>query len=173
MLWHIGNGFSGIQLWVANEDVGRAREMLDHPSEGDRITADEQLFCSNCTATIDLGFDVCWSCGSTAIQPKPVDRKAWTLFVDDRGDNSVEVVGTDDEVKVVDAEADNIARRAWISAIFGFFAFPYSFYSIYLLFKISGRELSPSANLKFFWAAVIDFTWLPIMFMLIFYIFNP
>ncbi len=173
MLWHIGNGFSGVQLWVANEDVERARDVLNQPSESGRLTADEQFFCTNCTATIDLGFDVCWSCGSTAIQPKPADRKAWTVNVDDRGDNSVEVVGTDDEVKVVELEADNVARRAWISAIFGLFVFPFSFYSIYLLVKISGRELSPSANLKFFWAAIIDFTWLPIMFMLIFYDFNP
>ena len=35
-LWHIGNGFSGVQLWVANEDLERARDVLNQPSESGR-----------------------------------------------------------------------------------------------------------------------------------------
>ena len=52
----------------------------------------------------------------------------------------------------------------------GVFCLPFTFYSLYLLFKITFCELSPMANRKFVWATIIDFSWLAAIWVAYFYI---
>jgi len=51
---------AGVKLYVANEDVDKAREIL---AVGAVATTTGTWVCSGCGEEIDGSFDACWKCG--------------------------------------------------------------------------------------------------------------
>ena len=50
----------GIKLFVADEDVEKAREILSTPAVA---ATTEKWVCAGCSEEIDGSYDACWKCG--------------------------------------------------------------------------------------------------------------
>jgi hypothetical protein len=131
MFWHLGNAFGWVKLWVAESDVDRADEILE---------AHRQTLA-------DLGQEafVAEAIGSpSAEEMQPAECCAST--------------GDEPLFDVADS-MDELASRAWRSAVLGLGCFPLAFYGAWLVGRLifSTGELSATAACKLWLSFGITF----------------
>jgi len=67
-LSYVGSAVGGVRLLVSEADRQLALAVLDRADESKATGA--EWVCSKCCETVDVGFDVCWSCGSDRPPPQ-------------------------------------------------------------------------------------------------------
>lgn len=70
VLTQIAAGPRGVRLLVDEKDLQVAREIVLQHSE--KSGPDHEWKCSHCSATVDAGFEVCWSCGASYDPSLPI-----------------------------------------------------------------------------------------------------
>ncbi len=91
--WNYSNAVGGVKVLVREEDVPRAREILDAArarSAGDSAAAPSpggKWPCERCGARVPDDFEVCWSCGASAQgEPDPDFQRADAPIVEYEAD---------------------------------------------------------------------------------------
>ena len=182
-----GMGYAQITLLVHQEDVVRADAVLDDyqdekddPSPTDDDDEDGWV-CSLCGEMVDDLVTICPSCqtqrgagGKEAIAKEPRrPRRSGMERLNRAPDNAVQrldqisaapfasssaPLADVDVPDVTTSLGDDLARRAFIAAIFSLIFVPLAFYSAWLLIKLMtySGELSPSSLRKVYAAMVLD-----------------
>lgn len=156
MAWQLGNATGGVKLQVAAEDASRALEILreqeDQPSSPEAW--DQPDHCPRCGAEAEPGFDACWSCGAELTEEKGGR-------IDDRSAAPPPTEPSAADEATGDAlPGDDLARRAWQSAVLGIFLCPplLSVYSLWLSARVEVQRppLSDPLRRRVRWAIAID-----------------
>ena len=150
-LWYLGTALGGAKLQVSKRDVELAKDTLWDIQAEDRSSCARPWVCPLCGADVDAGFDVCWSCESPMGELSAGESSAKSNLSDDRACGSEDGQSIED----VPSPADADATRAFRAAIFGMKFPPLLLYAAYLVVKMMGQELSPSATQRFYVALAI------------------
>jgi hypothetical protein len=157
-LWYIGTALGGVKLQVALRDADRATDVLGAIKSTDKSKSIAPWKCPSCGAEVDEGFEVCWSCGTSDDQQSPV---AGSEHDGDLACPSTSDPLTDEREKIdaaTSSSADDTAKRAWRTAVFGIVFIPLLVYSVFLILKISRQELSPAGTRQYYGALAIILT---------------
>ena len=146
-----GNALGGVKLQVAEHDAEEAAQILDTLGDSETSTAIPAWNCARCGEHVDAGFDRCWSCGTTFDVAASTTsgenlQEPTQLDTEDLQEESAEKTDSGDRPE----STEELASRAFKSAVLGIGLIPLEFYALYLLVKLSGHELSGSALKKYY-----------------------
>jgi hypothetical protein len=169
-LWYLGTAL-GVKLQVEEQDVARARAILEearHPTSQSSTVIGR---CAACGAKTEPGFEVCWSCGASLepeaapsvgpSTPPPQSASRQDVAVPSTGaDQDDEQTKTEAGQRQLDAVSEALASRAFKAAVIGLCFCPgiLQAYSLWLVLRVAfrGGTLSPVGNRKFYAAIFID-----------------
>lgn len=148
---YLGSIISGVKLLVAQEDAETARTLLDTEEAETTPEQTPPWTCPGCRSEVDVGFDVCWSCGG----PRPT-APVGTPETLRTGDDVQSVgAGTTSEASPTAPESeDDRARRLLRGAVFTLIMVPLFVLMLPLAFSIDRRQLS-SRGTRNYWVAVL------------------
>ena len=165
MLWLVGSALGGVKLQVTTRDAERATAILDSLKHVEQPNRRREWTCPQCGEQVDAGFDVCWSCESSFEQGAEKLPTTATPTETKEDDSPV-------ENRAGEASADELALRAFRSAMYGmaFFPFligflPFMYYSLSLMFRLPAQELSGRGLFRYYGTVFIivilypAFTW--------------
>jgi hypothetical protein len=186
-LWYLGTAL-GVKLQVDEADVPRVRAILE---EAHRPTSESSTTvgrCAVCGATMEPGYEVCWSCGETveagvtppAESPSPQQRERShreAAVADSGADEDDEQCGAEAVERQLDPVSEELVSRAFKVAGVGLVLCPgvLHTYSFWLVLRVAfhGGSLSPAGNRKFYAAMFIDLVVTAIVGMFIFMFLKP
>jgi hypothetical protein len=165
LFWPLGNAVGGVKLFVHESDAQRARALLaehlpepfdDEPQTPAGVSGGR---CKKCDAKLEPDFEVCWSCGEPVEDSEPAPHEAEAAIAAEQPSPKRIAKPKPKRETIID-EADDLAKKAWFSAILGLFLCPpilhgYSAWLIALLL-INRFPLSRRGYRRLLFAAAVD-----------------